>query len=147
MVDYRNAIIAVIIAILFAIFVHSMVDVFIENPDYSDCSPRAIEPNMSEKYEYNQSCYDAQNDIREKNELIRFLVTTIVGVIAVIVGMYISIKEPVGMAIASGFLLGGLFSIFTGTLSGWGSISEIIRPIIILIEIVLVIWVAYKKLR
>jgi len=155
MKDYRQLILTFVIAILFSVFVFSLVEAVYPQPDYIDCEgPRLakFEQNLSDaQFQAQQdeyaSCYESYQLDRENYEFVRFLISIIIGVIAILVGMYVGISTPVGMAVASGLLLGGLFTIFFGTMSGWSSIGRILRPLVILIELVIVIWVAYKKLN
>lgn len=81
----------------------------------------------------------------EKHEEIGFYTTTILGVIAVIVGLYLNFKKEVLGWIVSGFLIGGMLSIFTGTMSYYSYMGRIMRVITIVLEIALVIWVTVKK--
>lgn len=146
--DFRKGIIAVIIAILFTLLVFTTVDAFLEPINYSECYNQFDHRQniTDEQIAEQQECTQRLSDIREQQEFIRFVVSAIAGLIAVIAGLSISAKTGVGMAISSGVLLGGLFTIFFGTITNFGSIDVRLRPIIILIQIIIVIIVAYVKL-
>lgn len=143
--DYRNILVAITIAALFTIFTQTTVDAFIQQPDYQDfCS---IEPRSELQPEVFRECNEQYQQARESQALIIFLGSSILGLAAVIITLLLKTKHPVSLAISTGFLLGGLVSIFIGTIRGWESILEPIRPFVMLAEIALVIIVAYRKLQ
>lgn len=154
MADYRKLIIALVIAVLFAIFVHTSIQAVKAAPqydDYCDYSIYKYSENMTdvERAEIDaqsRACSDAYQVAQEEYNFIVFVVSAIAGLIAIIIGLFIPVQNPVGMAIASGLLLGGLFTLFFGTIDGWSGIARTVRPFIILAEMIVVIVVAYKKL-
>ncbi len=81
-----------------------------------------------------------------KHKRMGFYATTILGVLAVIAGLYVNFKKEVLGWIVSGFLIGGMLSIFSGTMSYYDYIESLMRVITIVLEIVLVILVAIKKI-
>ena len=69
------------------------------------------------------------------------------GLIALIAGLYLPKKKnPINEWVGSGFLLGGILTILVGTVRYFGDMGRYARPIIILVELVLVIYLAYRKL-
>jgi uncharacterized protein YqhQ len=154
--DYRKLIIALVIAVLFSVFVFALVEAVYPQPEYTNCYDSA---SPDYKYGYTnltpqerdledkkiQACTSAYEDERNQYEFIRFIIMAIVGVLVILAAMFIPAQNTTTLAIVSGLLLGGLFVLFAGTISGWSSIGRIARPIIILVELLLVIWVAYKK--
>jgi hypothetical protein len=77
-----------------------------------------------------------------------FLITTILGLVAIIIGLYLPVsKNPLHTWVGTGLMLGGLISIFIGTVRIYGDLHRILKPIIILIELLLVIFITYKKLK
>ena len=96
---------------------------------------------------YCETCHKALDNAQEKYNLIVFLVSAVLGLIALIVGLNLPVKKnQVHEWVGSGFLLGGLITVFTGTVRYFGDMGRYIRPIIIFLELVLVIYLAYKKL-
>ena len=76
------------------------------------------------------------------------MVTALLGLVAIILGLYLpkdinSLNEWIG----TGFMFGGLISVFIGTARYFQDMHKIVRPIIILIELILVILITYKKLK
>jgi len=167
----------IIIAILFAFFAFSLVDLVIERPDYEDfCRfdkplPRDsecqnVQPTESEmddcferegriKYTYDTSgcatayecdmCSKLYEDASGDHRLVGFIITSILGLIAIIVGLYARSKDEVVEWIFSGFLIGGIFSIFFGTMSYFQDMHRIVKPIVLLLEMVLIVWIALKS--
>lgn len=167
MIDFRKLLVALAIAVLFAIFVNTSIEAISPSPQYDKyCNetttgkypyayrePSAAPMTAEEKAAvdaYDQKakeCQDAWQAAQEKHEFVVFLVSAVAGLIAIVAGLYISVSTPVGMSIASGFILGGLFTLFVGTISGWGSIAATVRPFVMLVELAIVIFVAYKQLN
>ena len=133
MVDYRKLLVALVVAILFTIFVQTSIEAFKEAPEYNNfCENKAYpalaneridmtaeeaqayKEDMNKLNEEQRICSEEYQDAREKYNFIVFIVSAILGLIAVVVGLLLSVKDPVGMSIASGLLLGGLLTIFIG---------------------------------
>ena len=168
-----------IIAILFAFFSFSIVDLIVENPDYDDyCNNNKEIPlrhmDMTEiecdelevpdeaydscrgyiEYKYDSKgcpvsyscneCHVNLDEAREKHNMVGFIVTGILGVLAIIVGMYINSKEDVVDWVLSGLIIGGILSIFIGTARYFGDMSRFLRPIVLFLEMALIIWIAIK---
>jgi len=92
-------------------------------------------------------CMQSYNDSRERHNFVSFIISAILGLIGVAVGLYMPVKKGgVNEWIGSGFMLGGMISIFIGTMMYFGDLHRILRPFVILLELILVIWLAYKKL-
>ncbi|MEK6961293.1 MAG: hypothetical protein AABX47_09050 [Nanoarchaeota archaeon] len=76
-----------------------------------------------------------------------FIISSILGLIAVMCGIYLPREtNPMHEWIGTGFMLGGLGDIFFGTAQYFSELHRIWRPIVILLELMLVIFVAYKYL-
>lgn len=68
--------------------------------------------------------------------------TAIIGIFAIIIGMYAPIEyDPV----ASGFIFGGVLTLMYGTMRVFGNLSKYARAAILAIELALVIWLGIKK--
>ena len=174
----------VIIAVLFALFSFSIVDLVKERPDYIDyCDefegPRKVvsdssncpvfnEPSDFERrscnegkgsisYTYDGSgcaidwecntCRGVYEEARKEHRLIGFIITSILGVVAILVGLYAKGKEEVVEWIFSGFLIGGILSIIFGTGSYFEDMGRFVKPIILLVEMGLIILIALKVSR
>jgi hypothetical protein len=152
MKDYRQTLVIIVIAVLFTIFVQTLVDPFITT-DNNDCyEARPYKPNVSEAEqlainEDMQVCYDALEEQREKEQLLVFIISAVVGIIAILVGLSMQTTSSFNFMMANGLVLGGLFTIFVGTMRGWGGLGEFIRPVVMLAELVIVSYVAYKRLN
>lgn len=82
----------------------------------------------------------------KQHEEMGFYATTMLGVFAVIAGVYVNFKKEVLGWIVSGFLIGGMLSIFSGTMSYYSYMDGLMRVITIILEIALVILVTVKKI-
>ena len=133
---------------------------------YTSCPEVLVPQNVSDacmtekgviEYKYDPKgcptkayCNTCSLDLEKANQsynLVVFIVSAITGLAALIVGLYLPQKRnPINEWVGSGFLLGGILTILIGTIRYFGDMGRYIRPIIILIELVLVIYLAYKKL-
>ncbi len=84
--------------------------------------------------------YDAVRDIYERNV---FIISLVIGIIAIIVGGVVLASESVG----AGILGGGVLIAIYGTLRYWGDMSKYIRIIILGIVLFVLIWIGYKKIE
>jgi len=92
-------------------------------------------------------CNTAFEDARERHDLIYFVLSAVAGLIAISLGVLLpSGKNPLNEWIGTGFMLGGLFILFFGTVRGFGGLHRFLRPIVILAELLIIIWLSYKKL-
>lgn len=95
-------------------------------------------------------CEFCQRDLQKENEkhnFISFILSSIFALIAIGVGLYLpaqkgSLNEWVG----TGFLLGGLITLFAGTFMVYGELHRFVKPIVIFLELAIVLWLSYKKL-
>jgi len=150
MIDLRKIGIIFVIAALTAIFITVTSEAIYPNPDYNDYCD--IQPKQD--YEYDPECYGKLNEAQQKHDLILFLSNSILGGIAIIAGMllpkknYHNIYSPTMHEwVGTGLLFGGLIAIFIGTGMYFHNLGRYIKPIVIFIELVLVIFLSYKKLN
>lgn len=171
MVDVRKILIIFVVGILYAIFVNSFIDAVYEAPEYDEfCDVRAV-PIMNKdcepipvpkcygqlEYEYDSNncpisvlCNECNADYREAREsynLVVFIISSIFGLLAIVAALYLPLKKNVIQWIATGFMLGGLVSIFIGTARYYADMARLLRPFIILIELLIIIYVSYKKIK
>ena len=183
MVDVRKILVVIVIAVLYSVFVITVIEAFYPSPDYDDyCRdtrpvvPRKLSHNCSDfeapevawddcdkddgviqyKYDaygcaYDYECNFCQKDWKDARKgytLIVFIISAVMGLAAVAAGFYIPVaKNRINEWIASGFILGGLTSLFIGTIRHYEYMQRFVRPIVILFEMVLIIFLTYKKLR
>ncbi len=76
-----------------------------------------------------------------------FWLSAVFAIIAIVIGIMLPIKNPVNEWIGFGLMLGGLITLFVGTGRTLGELAKAWRPIIILAELVLVIYLSYKKIK
>lgn len=173
--------IIIIIAILFALFSFSLVDLVDEGPKYEDfCISKnapfipvqkeltcknITEPSQLQyedcnklggfiEYSYDgqgcpksfecNTCNKVFEDAGKQHRLIGFIITTIIGVIAIIAGMYINSKQDVIGWIYSGILIGGMISVAIGTIMYFHDMGRFVKPFVLLGEMILIIWIAIR---
>jgi hypothetical protein len=96
---------------------------------------------------YCETCQHKLDDAREKYNFVVFIVSALMGLIALVIGLNLSQEtNPINEWVGSGFLLGGIISVFVGTIRYFGDMGRYMRPVVIFIELVLVIYLAYKRL-
>ena len=174
MANIRKNIIIFVIGILFVLLVNLTIEAVYPMPSYEDYCTRDPVPNLMPKncsyeaspelyescdgvvrYEYESgcpvsaycdTCYQDLDTARENYNLIVFVISSIGGLGALIAGLNLPKNNPINEWVGSGFLLGGLLTIGTGTIRYFGDMGRYMRPIVIFIELVLVIYLTYKKL-
>jgi hypothetical protein len=93
------------------------------------------------------SCSINYDAAQARYNLVVFIVSAITGLIALIIGLYLPHKKnPINEWVGSGFLLAGLLTILIGTARYFDDMGRYTRPVIIFIELVLFIYLTYKKL-
>jgi len=92
-------------------------------------------------------CSGKFNDAQDKYNQYLFYISAILSLIAIFLGLYLpKEKNELNESIGSGFMLGGIFALFFGTIRSFVSLGRFIRPVAILFELILIIYIAYKKL-
>ena len=176
MKDFRKYVVVLVIAILFTVFTFSTINAFYESPEYNDyckdkprpfktagnCSHleateeqiESCEGNLGQKFDdqgcvteyYCETChvdYDKARDIYNRNA---FVIASIAGVIAVMLGLYLPKKKnPINEWIGTSFMIGGLFVIFMATMMYFQSLHKFVKPLVMLVEMSLIVWLTYKK--
>lgn len=95
--------------------------------------------------EYQCSCYEITQAHQQQKENITFWIGIVLGSIAIIVGMLLPQKNPLNEWIGTGFIIGGVLTLFIATIRYWSELHKIARPIIIALELGIVLWIAYKR--
>ncbi len=182
MIDLRKIVIIFVIAVLFAIFVHTFIQAVYPAPDWNDYCSSAVKPRATpvrencsvfnvpeEQYAscgnqggYIEFLYDSEgcasgytcntcnvgyDEASRKQGQVAFYLSALLSLIAIVVGLFLPVsKHPLNEWIGTGLMLGGLFSLFFGTARYFSDLSRILRPVIMLVELAIVIFVAYRKL-
>jgi uncharacterized membrane protein len=148
MVKVMNVVFGIGIAVLIFIVVLLGIQTFYPRPEIEDFGCDYDRPTYIEKEEaQNQTAvkeyekcfdeYDAARDVYDKNF---FLITSIIGFVAVIVSMFLLSMTN----IAAGTAFSGLGLIVFGFMIGWQSTNDILKFIIGLVIAVVVIIFAVK---
>lgn len=91
-------------------------------------------------------CQKEYNEARETHNFWRFIISALMGIIAIAIGMNLPESRKVNEWVGSGLMLGGLICVFVGTAMYFGDLHRFARPVVILLELLLVIYLAYTKL-
>jgi hypothetical protein len=98
-----------------------------------------------ESYECS-ACQKENQDRQERHSMVLFYVAVILGIVAIIVGFMLplgSVHEWVGL----GFIIGGVISMFIGTVQYWGELSRLARPIVIGLELAVLLFIIYRRMN
>ena len=93
---------------------------------------------------YCQRDFDASN---QKYNLYFFIFSSILAIIAIGIGLVLPTHNSLNEWIATGFILGGLITLFFGTFRYYQYLGRYVKPIVILVELLIVIFLSYKKLQ
>lgn len=174
MINLKNISLTVGIAVLSALFIYFLIDAFYSEPmydkycDYNKYMPKVMPlgnqcpefreyPNCGEltaisKYD-EKGCVESVvcDDCNLKYEEARksfsrnmFLITVPIGIIMILTGLYVPLAYD---AIASGIMFGGIITVIQGTTRAFGDFGKITKVIVLGIELVLLLYVGYKKLK
>ena len=102
------------------------------NQDYRTC-------------EYECHCNEITQQHQKKEDNIIFWIATALGSIAIVAGMLLPQKNPLNEWVGTGFVLGGVLTLFIATSIYWNNIDKILRPAVIALLIAVVLWIAYKR--
>jgi hypothetical protein len=87
--------------------------------------------------------YDAA---RDRHSQYVFYISAFLSLVAIFIGLYLPAKgNTLNEWIGTGFMLGGAIALFFGTAQSFRDLDRVLRPIVILLELTLVIFVAYRK--
>ncbi len=136
--------------------------------DRKDC-PKYKEPTQDEldkcanekgmpEYRYDafgcpteyKGCNYCQRDFDNANQkynLYFFIFSSILAVVAIGIGLVLPTRNSLNEWIATGFILGGLITLFFGTFRYYQYLGRYVKPVVILVELLIVIFLSYKKLR
>lgn len=95
---------------------------------------------------YCETCSNLYDQASQQHNLRSFIISAIAGLIAVAVALYLPMENELNEWIATGFMMGGLFTLIFGTAVYFTDLGRTIRPIIIFFELAIIIFLTYKKL-
>lgn len=136
------------IAIILPMMIHCGVSTFSPRPKWEDYQLK----NYYERHENGspeelKQLEAEQNRLTDqiKKEEIRFqkhlfFVAVPLGIIAIIIGAYLSIQ-----AIVTGLIFGGILSLSVGYITYWSELSDVLRFFSFLIAFVILIIIGYKR--
>ena len=99
------------------------------------------------KYTGCNFCQRDFNDATQKHNYYYFIISSVLALIGIAIGLWLPIKNSLNEWIATGFLLGSLFTLFFGTFRYYEHLGRFVKPVVILVELLLVIYLSYKKLQ
>jgi hypothetical protein len=86
-------------------------------------------------------CNKAFSDAQAVYNRNLFLILAPMGFIVVVIGIYLAVDY-----IGAGLMLGGLATMFYATLRYFSDMSKMLRAMVILVELLLIMWIGYKKI-
>lgn len=114
------------IAILIPLIAHYVAVIIHPAPPY------ALHRQEPEQYEAERTEY----------EKIYFYTTTIIGFVALVIGVFINIAS-----LGVGFVLGGLACLTTGFVTYWGQLHNVLKLISLIAALVLILILTYRFIR
>ncbi|MFH0870604.1 MAG: hypothetical protein V1866_06140 [archaeon] len=88
--------------------------------------------------DYCNKNYDAARSIYNRN---LFLILAPLGLIVVILGIYLMVDY-----LGAGLMMGGLITMFYATVRYFSDMSKMLRALVILVELLIIMWIGYKKI-
>ncbi|MEK6916807.1 MAG: hypothetical protein AABW92_03610 [Nanoarchaeota archaeon] len=86
-------------------------------------------------------CYSQYNEINKNYSNNLFLILAPLGALAILFGVYYK-PEFLG----SGFMYSGIIIMFYGTIQNFGELNRYVKSLVILLELSLVLFIAFKKI-
>ena len=93
------------------------------------------------------TCSRDYSQARESHQMLSFIIVSLIGLAGIFSGIYVKVKDEIAGWLLSGFIIGGLISIFVATISFFSAMDPVIRPIVIIAEIALVSWLTMRIRR
>ena len=97
-----------------------------------------------------KGCNYCQRDFDNANQKYSFnyfIISSILALAAIAVGLFLPETNSLNQWIATGLMLGGLFTLFFGTFRYYEYLGRYVKPLVILAQLLIVIYLSYKKLR
>ena len=105
-----------------------------------------VDANGCETESYCDYCSKSLNEDMNKYNKNIFYISALVGIIAILVGLYLPKTID---AIASGFIFGGILILLQGTIRvfAFSELNKFVKVIILGIELILLVYLGYKQLK
>ena len=131
-------------------------------PKYTEPSQAELDKCSEDKgypdYRYDASgcpvdykgCNFCQRDFDNSNQKYNFyffILSSILAVVGIGIGLLLPQHNSLNEWIATGFILGGLIALFFGTFRYYEYLGRYVKPFVILAELLIVIYLSYKKLK
>ncbi len=138
------------IAIVLPMMIHYGVSTFVTEPKWDDYqvknyyqrykhgTPEEKKALEAEKGRLDEQ-YKKEEEQFQKN---LFFVAVPLGIIAIIVGSFLSVQ-----ATGTGLMFGGIFSICDGYINYWSELSDALKFLSLLVAFIVLLFVGYKKLE
>lgn len=97
--------------------------------------------NGCSSYDWCDYCskdYTAARSVYNRN---LFLILAPLGLIVVILGIYLTVDY-----LGAGMMMGGLITMFYATVRYFSDMSKMLRALVILVELLIIMWIGYKKI-
>jgi len=85
-------------------------------------------------------CQEDYDKIEDRYNITLFFITLVIGILTFIIAALLLFDS-----ISSGFMGGGVLIILYGTLRNWESLSNIWRTLMLGLALVVLVWIGYKK--
>ena len=92
-------------------------------------------------------CMKGYRDGQATHGMYSFFLSALFALVAILIGLYLPTSNPLNEWVGFGFILGGLLTLFFGTAVYYAHLARVWRPIIMLAELLLVLFVAYRKIN
>lgn len=164
--EKKKVIVAIAIALIFALFIGYGIEVFNPTPKYDDFCPQRIYEARDETScaaaggvwqedtstgpkpvppgycNQPKECYEGFDKAAAKHDKMVFIIAVIFGLAGIVAGIILK-KETVGV----GLLIGGILTILYGTIRYWQHANSTLKFILLGIVLAVLIWIGYKKLE
>ena len=128
-------------------------DLAVSEAEQEDCNSRRgfIEYDYGsngcpESYTCN-TCNAELDEAGKDYRLKGFIITSIMAVLAIIIGLYVSSKKDVVEWVFSGFLIGGIMTLAFGTISYFRDMGRFVKPVVLLCEMAIIVWIAVRAAK
>lgn len=97
---------------------------------------------------YCETCQKGYDDANSEYKLWVFLIACLFAILAIVLGITTPlVKGEFAEIIGPGFIIGGLITLFIGTAMYFDAMNRVIRPIVMFIELVIVLYLIYWAVK
>lgn len=83
--------------------------------------------------------YEKDREVYNRNV---FFILAPIGLIIIILGIYLTVDY-----LGAGLMFAGIITMFYATIRYFSDMSKIVRALVILVELLIIMWIAYKKIE